>query len=113
MNNLNWTPKEFHCYVLIYVSEIDLKIDEGEMVYLNSKFDSDTIAKIQSEIRNDNNYTRIDKISTYLMNEKHTTEYLNALFQDVEYMMASDGKVHIMENMSLRFLKRILGNGLV
>lgn len=113
MENGNWTQKEFHCYVLIYVSEIDLKIDESEMVYLHSSFDSETIAKIQREIRNDNNYTRIDKITTYLMNEKYSTEYLNSLFQDVEYMMASDGKVHIMENMSLRFLKRILGNGLV
>ena len=76
----NWTKEEFKAYMLIYASESDHTVSEEEKEMLESRLDQDLLKKIGKQIKDDNDYQRLQKVSAYIQgNLKVLESELNTL----------------------------------
>jgi len=59
----SWTQEEFKASLLIYASESDHTVTEEEKELLETGLDKELIKKISKEIKEDNDYQRLQKVS--------------------------------------------------
>jgi transcriptional regulator of heat shock response len=104
----NWTKEEFKAYMLIYASESDHTVTEAELELLEEKFDSRILKKMSSELKADNDYQRLQKVSAYIQNNDCTQDELDVLLNEMKEIFMSDGNFDVMEQATFRFMKKML-----
>ena len=62
----NWTQEEFKVYLLIYAAQTNFIETEEELEFIESRFNKDVINKIRKEIKNINDYQRVQIIIDYI-----------------------------------------------
>lgn len=109
MNNPSgWSSEEFKTYILIYASEIDFKVTEEEKGLLDVKLNEDALLKIKKEIKQDNDYQRLQKIMDYIKLNEFTDADLNLLFDEIKEVFESDDHFDAIEKATFSFLKKLL-----
>ena len=104
----NWTKEEFKAYMLIYASESDHTVSEEEKEMLESRLDQYLLKKIGKQIKDDNDYQRLQKVSAYIQGNDCTQSELDVLLNEMKEMFMSDGDFDVMEQATFRFMKKIL-----
>tara|TARA_B110000003_G_C16434713_1_gene451579 strand:+ start:222 stop:557 length:336 start_codon:yes stop_codon:yes gene_type:complete len=104
----NWTKEEFKAYMLIYASESDHTVSEEEKEMLESRLDQDLLKKIGKQIKDDNDYQRLQKVSAYIQVNDYTKSELDVLLNEMKEMFMSDGDFDVMEQATFRFMKKML-----
>ena len=62
----NWTKEEFKAYLLIYAAQTNFIEAEEELEFIESRFNKDVINKIRKEIKNINDYQKVQIIINYI-----------------------------------------------
>ena len=70
--DINWTRDEFKTYVLLYAAQSNYIETESESNYILSKVNESIFNRIHTEIVHDNDYQSMEKIKTYLAENKYT-----------------------------------------
>ena len=91
---LAWTYDEFKAYLLIYAAESNQIITEEEKDFIEAQFDTLIINAIQKEIKEDDDYQRIQKIMAYI-EQNHLTN------KDLENLSAIEVYEKIINNLDL------------
>ncbi|MCL7762797.1 hypothetical protein MPF19_05165 [Polaribacter sp. Z014] len=106
--NINWTKEEFQTYVLLYAAQSNYIETESESSYILSKVNEAIFNRIHTEIVHDNDYQAMEKIKSYLADNKYTTEDKENLLKDIKNVFFADGSVDILERNVFIFLKKII-----
>ncbi|MCF6280539.1 MAG: TerB family tellurite resistance protein [Flavobacteriaceae bacterium] len=106
--NTNWTKKEFKAYLLLYAAQADFNITPEERKVILRKVGENTYKKIQTELKNDNDYQAIKKIQANMDAHNYSKEFLEHLMNDIKEIFFSDGTFDILERNMLMFLKKIV-----
>ena len=105
---LNWNKEEFTAYVLLYAAQSNYIETEEESKYILSKVDKKTFNAIHTEIVHDNDYQSMEKIKSYLAENKYSDEDKDTLIKEIKEVCFADGSVDILEKNAFMFLKKIL-----
>ena len=62
----NWNDEKFKAYVMIYAAQSDQVETEDEKDYLESNFDPSLLKEVYKEINQDNDFSRIQKIMSFV-----------------------------------------------
>ncbi len=104
---LTWTYNEFKAYLLIYAAESNQIITEEEKDFIETQFDTLVIKAIQNEIKDDNDYQRIQKIMAYIEQNNLSKTDLDELLQEINAVYQSDGKYDMKEKGVFQFLEKL------
>ena len=107
-NHIGWNTEEFKTYVLLYASEIDLKVTEEEKSLLEIRLNKDALFKMKKEIKLDNDYQRLQKIMDFIKVNDLSDNDLTILFDDIKEVFTSDNHFDTIEKATFSFLKKIL-----
>ena len=107
-NTTSWTQEEFKAYLLIYASESVHTVTEEEKEFLESRLDKELLKKMGKEIKEDNDYQRLQRVSDYIQNHDCTQEELDAFLKGMKEVFMSDGDFDVMEQATFRFMKKML-----
>lgn len=105
--NNNWTREEFKAYLLMHAAQVDNQMVEEEFDLLHDKISDFVYNKIKKEIKQDNDYQRIEKLLNYIKTEKFTKEGKEKLLEEIKEIFLVDGEYGEMERAVFRFLKKI------
>lgn len=103
-----WTKDELLTYILIYVSNSDLKESRKETKYILSRVERDVYERVSSQFETDNDYQSIQNIIEAVKAHDYYRNDLADLFADIKLMAFVDGGYDPMEQMIYSNLKRIL-----
>lgn len=103
---LTWTYNEFKAYVLIYAAESNQVITEEEKDFIENNFDSVLIKTMQKELKEDNDYERIQKIMAYIEQNNLGKKDLDALLEEIKSVYLSDGKFDSSEQSVFHILEK-------
>ncbi|WP_158837623.1 hypothetical protein [Polaribacter sp. L3A8] len=105
---INWTKEEFQTYVLLYAAQSNYIETESESTYILSKVKEDLFNSIHTEIVHDNDYQAMEKIKTYLAENKYTNVEKEQLLKDIKNVFFADGSVDVLERNVFLLLKKII-----
>jgi len=105
--NITWSYNEFKAYVLIYAAESNQIITEEEKNFIEAQFDTLIIKTIQQEIKEDNEYQRIQKIMAYIDQNNLSKTDLDELLKEIHEVYLSDGKFDNAEQGVFQFLNKL------
>ncbi|OAD40892.1 hypothetical protein [Polaribacter atrinae] len=106
--NINWTKEEFQTYVLLYAAQSNYIETESESAYILSKVNESLFNSIHTEIVHDNDYQAMEKIKTYLAENKYTNVEKEQLLKDIKNVFFADGSVDVLERNVFLLLKKII-----
>jgi len=106
--NINWTKEEFETYVLLYAAQSNYIETESESKYILSKVNKEIYNSIHTEIVHDNDYQAMEKIKTYLTENKYTQIEKEALLKNIKNVFFADGSVDVLERNVFILLKKII-----
>lgn len=106
--NQTWTKEEFKAYLLIYASQSNQLETEDQKEFISSKFDEAVLKNIYREIKNDNDYDRIQKILGYLKQHECTEKDIENLLYETRALYKSDGTFDSVEQSVFGFLEKLL-----
>ncbi|MGJ8759255.1 MAG: hypothetical protein ACSHXA_01860 [Polaribacter sp.] len=108
MMNINWTKEEFQTYVLLYAAQSNYIETESESEYILSKVNETLFNRIHTEIVHDNDYQSMEKIKTYLAENKYTHIEKENLLKNIKNVFFADGSVDVLERNVFLLLKKII-----
>jgi len=107
-NTTDWTREEFEAYLLFYCANADFVETEEEKKLIHSKVSDNAYNKMHAEFEADNDYQSIQKIIHTAERFELSKNELDGLFQEINQVFLSDGKMDMMEREIFIGLKRIL-----
>ena len=105
--NLTWSYNEFKAYLLIYATEANQIITEEEKDFIEAQFDTLIINAIQKEIKEDDDYQRIQKIMAYIDQNNLSKADLEELLKEINTVYQSDGKYDMAKQGVFQFLEKL------
>ncbi len=110
MNNtdISWSEESFKAYLLVYASQSNQIETEDEKDFIASNFDQELLKKTYKEIKNDNDYDRIQKIMSYVKEKKYSNDDLKKILDEIKDMYLCDGTFDMPEQMVFSVLKKLL-----
>tara|TARA_B100000945_G_C19944484_1_gene395597 strand:- start:27 stop:359 length:333 start_codon:yes stop_codon:yes gene_type:complete len=110
MNFKNWTKEEFKAYLLIYAAESNFNQHEEQIDFIDSKFDSEVIYRINKEIKKLNDFDKISIVTDYIKLHNFSQNELDSLLLEIKEVYHSDGKFDSIEKSIFSMLKKLLTN---
>lgn len=104
----NWNKTDFMAYVMFYAAKADQVITKDERELINSKFDAETVSRIEAEINDDNDYQRLEKLDGYVKSNNCSEEQIANLLSEIKAVFESDGKFDRLEQTTFKFLEKAL-----
>jgi len=105
--NITWSYNEFKAYLLIYATETNQIITEEEKDFIEAQFDTLIINAIQKEIKEDDDYQRIQKIMAYIDQNNLSKTDLEELLKEINTVYQSDGKYDMAKQGVFQFLEKL------
>ena len=102
----DWTKTDLMAYLLFYAAKTDLKVTEDELAIISENVDAETVSSIEKEINADNDIERIDKINSYVKENKCSEEEIDNLLEEIKKIYEADGKFDRLERMTFSFLRK-------
>lgn len=107
-NVVEWSKKELLAYLLIYISNLDLKESRKECEYMLSRVDKNIYNRMHKKFETDSDYQCIQNIIKALkIHDYYRNDYAD-LFADIKLMAYADGDYSNMEQMLYSHLEKIL-----
>ena len=88
-----WTEQSFKEYLLVYAAQSN---------------QDELLKKVYKEIKNDNDYDRIQKIMSFVKEKKYSNDDLKKILDELKEMYLCDGSFDMAEQMIFNSLKRLL-----
>ncbi|WP_299547579.1 sulfurtransferase [Seonamhaeicola sp.] len=106
-----WTKDQLLAYILIYVSNSDLKESWKEREYILSRVDKKVYQQMHDRFDADSDYQSIQNIIKAVRAHDYYRNDFADLFADIKLMAFADGSLHQMEQMVYSQLRKILIDG--
>ena len=103
----SWTDEKFKAYVMVYASQSDQVEAEEEKDYLESHFDQVLLKEVYKEINKDNDYSRIQKIMSFVKENNYSDDDLKGLLVQIKKMYMCDGSFGAAEQMVFSSLQKL------
>tara|TARA_Y100001935_G_C16856519_1_gene291177 strand:- start:52 stop:393 length:342 start_codon:yes stop_codon:yes gene_type:complete len=103
-----WTEESFKAYLLVYASQSNQIETEDEKDFIESNFDNNLLKKVYKEIKNDNDYDRIQKILSFVKEKEYSNDDLKKILDELKNMYLCDGSFDMAEQMIFNSLKKLL-----
>ena len=103
----NWNDEKFKAYVMVYAAQSDQVETEDEIDYLESNFDQALLKEVYKEINQDNDYSRIQKIMSFVENNNYSENDLKGLLVEIKKMYMCDGSFGAAEQMVFSSLQKL------
>ena len=103
----NWNDEKFKAYVMVYAAQSDQVETEDEIDYLESNFDQALLKEVYKEINQDNDYSRIQKIMSFVENNNYSENDLKGLLVEIKKMYMCDGSFGAAEQMVYTSLQKL------
>ena len=102
----NWNKTDFMAYLMFYAAKTDQVITEEERSLINSKFDTETVSRIEAEISDDNDCQRLENIDAYVKAHDYSDDQIDTLLYEVKSIFESDGNYDRLEQTTFKFLSK-------
>ena len=106
-NRIPWSKDEFLAYLLIYAAQINQIETDEEKEFIESRFDSKLLKNVYNEIKNDNDYQRIQKVMVYTYQNNFLSQDLEDLLKEIKELLLCDGKFDVTEQALYHYLKKL------
>ena len=103
-----WTEQSFKAYLLVYAAQSNQVETEDEKDFIALNFEDELLKKVYKEIKNDNDYDRIQKIMSFVKEKKYSNDDLKKILDELKEMYLCDGSFDMAEQMTFNSLKRLL-----
>jgi len=103
-----WNFEEFTTYLLLYASQSDLEITEDEIALIKKRISEEQFQNIKSEFDQANDYQQIQTILSYKGLYFPTEARARELIELVNTQFNIDGHFSVLEQNSMRLLKRLI-----
>ena len=103
-----WTKNELECFLLIYVSHVDIDFSDEEKNRIKSVFGEEVYSKMYTLFDGMSDYKALETIlahKTLYFNDDHSKQ---ALLDSIKIQFFVDGEYTIMEKELHHFLERML-----
>jgi hypothetical protein len=108
VSTTTWSQEEFKAYLLIYAADSNHEVSKEEVEFIESRFNKDLLKKINKEIKDDNDYQRIQKVLANIKQNDYSQEDLDKLLKEIKELYMTDGMSDIVEQTTFLFLKKML-----
>ena len=108
MNNKDWSYDEFLCFLLIYVSHVDIDYSDDEKDRLKRMFSLETYNKIFNVFDSMSDYQALQQILSYKDQYYPTDERKQEVLDNIKIQFFVDGEYSIMEKEIFHFLDKML-----
>tara|TARA_Y100000814_G_scaffold258307_1_gene207896 strand:- start:34 stop:366 length:333 start_codon:yes stop_codon:yes gene_type:complete len=108
MNFNNWTKEEFKAYILIYASQSNFTETDEELKFIESRFDSKLINKINIEMKELSDYKKATIITDYIKLKNFSQKDLDEILLEIQNIYRSDGAFDIIERAAFSVLQKLL-----
>jgi thiosulfate/3-mercaptopyruvate sulfurtransferase len=108
MSEITWNYEEFACFLLIYVSHVDMEFSAEEVAKIKSKFSYDTFDKMLDEFNSVNDFEALEKILACKGVYYPTEDRKNELLDKIKDQFFVDGDYSIMEKALYAFMRRLM-----
>ena len=108
MADLNWTYQEFLCFLLIYVSHVDIEYSEEERSRLKRVFKPKVYEKVYPQFDQMSDYAALQEILKYKELYYNTPEKKQEVMDNIKIQCFVDGEYSIMEKEVFHFLDKML-----
>ncbi len=108
MDNSKWSYDEFLCFLLIYVSNVDIDYSDDEKERLNRLFSKEVYDKVFAVFDEMSDYQALQKILSY--KEEYYPEEVKKqeLLDNIKIQFFIDGEYSVMEKEVFHFLEKML-----
>jgi len=103
-----WNYNEFLAFILLYASAADMQFSEAERDLILQKIDSEHLACVQSEFDKNNDFERINIISSYRQKFYNSPEKKAELLVRIEEIFEVDGAYEQTEHNLFMMLRKLL-----
>ena len=104
---LGWTKEKFKAYVMVYAAQSDQVETEDEKDYLESNFEPSLLKEVYKEINQDNDFSRLQKIMSFVKDNNYSEENLKDLLVEIKKMYMCDGSFGSAEQMVFSSLQKL------
>ena len=104
----NWTKEEFKAYLLIYAAQTNFIEAEEELEFIETRFNKDVINKIRKEIKDLNDYQRVQIIIDYIKFHDYSQNDLDNILLEIKELYKSDGVYDTLEKSIYFMLEKLL-----
>jgi len=104
----NWTKAELTAYLLLYCASADFVTTAKELDLAKTGVDRETFNRLATEIEQDNDKTRIDKIQMALSVLSLTKDEKTLLLQEMKLLLTENDEYLPSEQAQFLGLRRIL-----
>lgn len=104
----NWTKAELTAYLLLYCASADFVTTAKELDLAKTGVDRETFNRLATEIEQDNDKTRIDKIQMALSVLSLTKDEKTLLLQEMKLLLTENNEYLPSEQAQFLGLRRIL-----
>lgn len=108
MQNSEWTYDEFLCFLLIYVSHVDIDYSDDEKERLKRMFDEKVYDKVFSKFDSLNDYQALQEIFKYKEQYYGTPDKKQEVLDNIKIQFFVDGEYSVMEKEVFHFLEKML-----
>lgn len=108
MRNLDWTPKEFEAYLLLYAAHCNFFETEEEKNFILSKVDETTFHKMKKIVLEDTDAEKLKNIQRYMSLNKFSHQEKERLIRNIKNVFFADGSVDSNEKKVFHLLKKII-----
>lgn len=105
---LTWNFEEFSSYLLLYASNADLEITPDEEELIQKRISKEQYKTIKATFDEANDYQRIQTILEYKGLYFPTEDRARELMSLIQQLFNVDGHFSILEQNSMRVLKRLI-----
>lgn len=108
MENSNWTYDEFLCFLLIYVSHVDIDYSDDEKDRLKRMFSEELYDKVYKVFDDMSDYQSLQKVLSYKEEFYPTPEKKKEVMDNIKIQFFVDGEYSVMEKEVFHFLEKML-----
>lgn len=108
MSELEWNYDEFVCFLLIYVSHIDMEFSDEEKSRIQNSYAKATFDKMYQLFDGMSDYASLESILKYKGVYFPTEDRKRELLNKVKMQFYSDGEYSILEKSLFEFLHKMM-----
>ncbi len=105
---MEWNYNEFLCFLLIYVSHVDIDFSDEEKDRIKRMFDEDLYDRVYNEFDNMSDYQSLNHIMSFKEQYYNDESKKKELLDSIKIQFFVDGEFSVMEKEVFHFLEKML-----
>lgn len=108
VEDLKWSYEEFLCFLLIYVSNVDIEFSDEEKERIIRVFSEEVYVRIFKSFDSMSDYQALEEVFKYKEKYYNTPEKKQEILDNIKIQFFVDGDYSVMEKEVFYFLEKML-----